>query len=64
MLWFSSRLTDRIGEMAAASFVVRFLQLFWQFSQCYGTYQSLPPSKRRAWVQRYERDRSTRKPCS
>jgi hypothetical protein len=51
MFWLS--ITNSSPELAAIAAHTRpwaILKAFWQFSQAYGEYQSLPPSRRRQFI--------------
>lgn len=40
----------RVEKFSLVSRVLQALKLFWQFSNFYGEYNSLPPSQRRKFV--------------
>lgn len=51
MFWMSSKINLKtVSEKERQSYLWRCLKAGWQFSQFYGDYQSLPPSKRRQFV--------------
>lgn len=51
MFWLSiSSVSTELEAIAAHTRPWALLKKFWQFSNSYGEYQSLPPSKRRQFI--------------
>ena len=63
MFWLSmSNCSTALDAIAAHTRPWAILKKFWQFSNAYGEYQSLPPSHRRQFI--IDREQIGREPCA